>query len=342
MRRHLASHAVRVITGKMKRVSIAPDEPRSLYIELTNRCNYRCPICPLTTSKRAKKDMDFSIFKKIIDDMRIWNSHRTSLALHVFGEPFLYKQIFDCFDYIEDSLRECKIYISTNFSVVTRPQIERLFYPRAHNVDIGLWIDAFSAETYGKQRGESHCYQKVMENIDYLIELKQRYASQRPQFHIGMILTRNNQHEEKEFIEYWKERLKGLKGVDIITRVSHDWSGQISGNEVLLKKRGPFSYRNICTMPFGSMVVFSNGDVGLCCYDVDHQITVGNVTQDYLKDIWSSSEAEAFRESMRSFALDSFPLCGNCMQYNKSFLHLFQRIFAMIFRKDSWESSIEI
>jgi radical SAM protein with 4Fe4S-binding SPASM domain len=299
-------------------------EPESIFIELTNRCNYSCEICPLKDSVIPKQDMDSSLFKKIIDDIAAWNPDRETIALHVFGEPFLHNQIFDFMDYIEEELKKCKIFISSNFSVVDRQIIERFFKPNTYNLNLGVWLDTLSPEVYSKQRGGE--YSKVVESLDYFIELKRRYDSVIPELHVGMIVTEYNKNEVDSLVRFWKKKFSGLKGVEIRLRRSHDWSGQVSSNNVFKSSR-ILRYKNVCLTPFRQLVVFSNGDVGLCCHDVDHKILIGNVRGESLKSIWTSEKANSFREAMKNHELDSFEPCNNCAYYNYSVVENLKEIY---------------
>src|SRR5688572_1799964 len=48
-----------------------PPAPRSVKIEISPRCNYRCGFCALRThEKQPKWDMDFGLFKRITREMR--------------------------------------------------------------------------------------------------------------------------------------------------------------------------------------------------------------------------------------------------------------------------------
>ena len=48
----------------------APPAPRSVKIEVSPRCNYRCGFCALRTREvQPKWDMDFELFKRITREM---------------------------------------------------------------------------------------------------------------------------------------------------------------------------------------------------------------------------------------------------------------------------------
>ena len=152
---------------------------------------------------------------------------------------------------------------------------------------------------------------------------------------IGMIITEDNKHEVKPFIRFWKRRLKGLKGVEIRTVISHDWAAQVSNDEVLHRKGSNFVFKNVCHMPFTVMTIFSNGDVGACCMDVAHRIIIGNAKCESLASIWRGSKARELRKAMKSYTLDSFAPCRDCIEYNMSMYYLLEKTLFSLKRKIS-------
>ena len=75
--------------------------PSHVDIELSSLCNLNCPMCYTTTddfkNKVNKKNMDFNLFKKIIDECARYNLFSIRLSLR--GEAFLNKNIFDMIKY---------------------------------------------------------------------------------------------------------------------------------------------------------------------------------------------------------------------------------------------------
>ncbi|MFQ5646109.1 MAG: radical SAM protein, partial [bacterium] len=62
--------------------------PSLLSIELTNHCNASCIMCPRKEMTRKKGHMEFSLFKKIINDCR--SQPLKKINLFWFGESLLY------------------------------------------------------------------------------------------------------------------------------------------------------------------------------------------------------------------------------------------------------------
>ena len=84
--------------------------PESIFIEPTNTCNLKCPLCPTGSGKmkRRKGFLSFENFKKIIDEI---GDYIYYLTLTNYGEPFLNKNIlkiiYCCFVDNGRLLRRC-------------------------------------------------------------------------------------------------------------------------------------------------------------------------------------------------------------------------------------------
>jgi len=89
--------------------------PRHLFIETTERCNRRCSFCPRPNGVR---DMDFGLFKKIVDEASKYGGR--SFSLHLFGEPLLYPKIFDSISYIKRRNRNHTVLLTTNGTLLER------------------------------------------------------------------------------------------------------------------------------------------------------------------------------------------------------------------------------
>ena len=75
----MAPLPIKMITARIDAVTKIPANyqaavlpaPKSVKIEISPRCNYRCGFCALTTrEKQPKWDMDFDLFKRITREMR--------------------------------------------------------------------------------------------------------------------------------------------------------------------------------------------------------------------------------------------------------------------------------
>ena len=89
--------------------------PRHIFIETTANCNLSCEYCP---REKRKENMDFNLFKSIIDECS--NYGPRSFSLHLFGEPLLYPHILEAIQYIKNKNRRHTILLTTNGTLLNR------------------------------------------------------------------------------------------------------------------------------------------------------------------------------------------------------------------------------
>jgi len=96
---------------------ILPFIPKNIQIEISNRCNLKCPMCPRGQNKaiRNKDDIDIDFFKAVITELQEYN---TKIQLWNYGEPFLHKQIKLLIQSIPKKFSDCSI--STNGHFMTK------------------------------------------------------------------------------------------------------------------------------------------------------------------------------------------------------------------------------
>ncbi|SVD41094.1 uncharacterized protein METZ01_LOCUS393948, partial [marine metagenome] len=68
-----------------------PLKPRQVQIEITNRCNMDCPMCPREVLNIELEHMEWDKFIAVVDKLK----ERENITLTGWGEPFLHPRIFD-------------------------------------------------------------------------------------------------------------------------------------------------------------------------------------------------------------------------------------------------------
>jgi hypothetical protein len=118
---------------------LRPPSPRTILVESTNRCNYRCVTCPQSENQKYSP-FDFAWLE--LDDLRGIVADARVLHLAGRGEPLLSQAIWE---FIGDALSgECHIGITTNGSM-----LHRLHIPpgQEQRFSIGLSFDGGRQET---------------------------------------------------------------------------------------------------------------------------------------------------------------------------------------------------
>ncbi len=91
-------------------------------------------------------------------------------------------------------------------------------------------------------------------------------------------------------------------------------------NDVLTSRAGsapnranpPEPLRLPCSLPFSQLIIRPDGKVSLCCNDALGRVTLGDVSQTSLLDVWRGQPAAAVRASMMTHGRAGHPLCKAC------------------------------
>jgi uncharacterized Fe-S cluster-containing radical SAM superfamily protein len=100
-----------------ERLATAIPPPRSVKIELTGRCNYRCAFCALAVrDKQPTKDMDFDFFKRITREMRECGVEE--IGVFFIGESFLVPELLvDAVRYLKREIEMPYVFLTSNASM---------------------------------------------------------------------------------------------------------------------------------------------------------------------------------------------------------------------------------
>ncbi len=287
--------------------------PPILMIEPTNICNLKCPLCPSGNGslKRKKGYMEFSLFKKLIDEIK----EKTSMVvLWNQGEPFLNKEFLRMVKYA--SSQKLFTLVSSNLNIM--PSAEEIIDSGLDSIIVSL--DGVTQETYNQYRVNGSL-EKVMENVKKLIKAKKKANSKIPYIRWQFLVMKHNENEISEIRRLAKEigvdKLE-LKSIQIYSKEDIEnflpknpkyRRYNISDGDFELK----FTFKNRCKRLWTDPVVNWNGEISVCCFDKDIQFKVGNIKEKSLQSIWKNS---AFQK-MRSGILKNraqFDMCRNCLE----------------------------
>jgi radical SAM protein with 4Fe4S-binding SPASM domain len=105
------------------RLSIKPPVPRSVKIELTSVCNYRCKFCGLYSRKSAPKDMDFNLFKRITKEMA--GLGVSEIGLFYIGESFTnFSLLLKAIKYLKSELKIPYVFLTSNGSLAQPKRVK--------------------------------------------------------------------------------------------------------------------------------------------------------------------------------------------------------------------------
>ena len=175
--------------------------PESACLESSTICQLKCAGCGFQKGEwddLGRGYLTFENFKKFCE----MNPFIKKIELSNYGEMFLNPDLIDMMYYAKENGIELVCLNGTNFNTVTDEQIHAL-------VDSGfkgilLSIDGASQETYSKYRIGGN-FDKVIENVKKLQELKKKAGSQFPKLTWQYILMEHNELEIGKAKEMAKE-----------------------------------------------------------------------------------------------------------------------------------------
>ncbi len=277
--------------------------PMDLTIELTNRCDLGCIMCPRNWSGRRVGDMDLALFRRIVDQA----AGRVGIVdLCLAGESLLHPGIFEAIAYLRS--KGIRSYLQTSGLHVDDERARLL-------VDSGLdfvsfSIDGFRPETYDEIRRGGD-FARTVANLEAFLALRRR-TGRGPFTVVQMIVQRENAGEGRAFRERWQK-----SGVDAVRLkplgVNREHVRKIGDRVVTPAQTGEASP---CIRTWRGLAVYWDGRVVPCCYDFDGCETVGDLNNDSLESVWRGEPMRALRERQAAGRYAEIPLCRDCNRKN--------------------------
>jgi MoaA/NifB/PqqE/SkfB family radical SAM enzyme len=288
--------------------------PTIIVIDVTNSCNLRCPVCPVTFAMtRPRGLMKMEIFRQIVDDF-VDEKQKPAMYFNFSGEPTMNKALPEMIAYASE--RGHDTFVSTNATKLSSDLIEKMI--TAGLGRINLCIDGFSAEAQEAYRVGSK-FEQVKANIENFLAIKQRMGAAKPVTVLQTLLTSYSEKQIDDMVE-WATRI-GFDQVRFKTFSlgSYTDDGQQAEHGHLVPKNPDLQrHQNekvslLCDVPLYQTVVFWEGDLGLCCIDYDRMIKLPNVDKIGFKAAYRSDEAARAR---RHGYTKQFSICQSCSYSN--------------------------
>jgi len=120
------------ITARIDAITHLPPEyraeilpaPKSVKIELTARCNFKCTFCARSDKLREMKEMDWDLFTRLLDEMK--EAGVEEIGLFYLGESFMSKRLEEAVDYAKNKCGFDYVFLTTNGSLATPDRVEAL------------------------------------------------------------------------------------------------------------------------------------------------------------------------------------------------------------------------
>jgi radical SAM protein with 4Fe4S-binding SPASM domain len=257
-----------------------PDFPIAACFNVHSLCNERCVMCPYQVTDGAKptRIMDLGNFKKTWDEFaglggRIATFNNFS---DIFAHPA-------GMDYVRVALQDqdrVSTYFVTNGLSLKKEYVDEIISSGWSNI-IYVSCHAFSEETFYKVTGVN-TFRRVVENTKYM-------AARHPdpsRIIIQYATDFSSQEEVQQALSFW-----GELGCTVNTFSTHTFAGN-SNHRTETAKPGRLAgckgWGYDAGQLFFQAVIQQNGNLTLCCHDLQGKVVIGNVFEDGLANTWKS------------------------------------------------------
>ena len=287
------------------------ETPFSLFIDVCNACNFKCKFCAIQTEnirKFEKKAMPWELFKKIIDDLKEFPVPLKMLRLAANGEPLINKELPKMIAYAKKEMVAEHIEIVTNASLLTPKLSDNLIDAGLDRIRIS--IEALDADGYEAICGFKINWEKIVNNLAY-------FYGHRKQCEV-YIKTVDASIKNEEQLELFYKIFENICDKIFIEHVIPIWAdyNKIYDNFDIEREEGLHGDKirevSICPFPFYSFVINPDGIVTVCCSDWKREITVGNVLEEKVTDIWRGEKYAKFLLKMIREGRKNCVTCSAC------------------------------
>ena len=284
--------------------------PLFLQVETNQICNLTCPACPIGAPDAHEKyisqdKMPWSMYEKIILEGEKYGC--PSLEPQGTNEPFLDNSLENYIKFASEH-GFIDIMLNTNGTLLGEERSKKFL--KSGITRIRFSLDAATKETYEKVRTGAK-FDTTMKNIERFLEIKKQGNYELPVVGVNFCKTSYNEHEEEAFIEQWMDK------VDFVViqefqppDTDHDYSHFLSTTS---EYRDNVMKEFKCQQPWQRVQVRSNGEICPCCAFFSTELSLGNIKEKSIYEIWNGEEMNNLRKLHKDGRYAENPWCKKCV-----------------------------
>lgn len=286
--------------------------PFTIYLDVTNICNFRCVCCPHSVESYREKGVKLSTislesFNKILNDIEQIGVLKTC-NLYAFGEPLINPHLPFFIKTIKDRQLAEKTILSTNASLLTPQKSEEILLAGLDYIRISIY--GVTQELHEKRTQSTVKLEQIVHNIAEFKNLRDKLKAHT---HIAIkMLDFGDTNERVRFFEMFKEYADECVVEYMYNFVPtlesskfHGESNNISCNSL-----------TICPFPFYTLNINADLSVSVCCIDWHQELTVGNLNTQSLKEIWNGEALHNVQLALLRQDFINIPVCKTCTLFN--------------------------
>jgi MoaA/NifB/PqqE/SkfB family radical SAM enzyme len=291
--------------------------PKSVKIEVSPRCNYRCGFCALRTrAKQPKEDMDFDLFRRITAEMK--EAGVEEIGVFYLGESFMNVPL------LVDCIRHCKqigipyVFLTTNGSLSTPEAVRACMEAGLDSLKFSM--NAADPQQFCEVVGvKAGLFRDALENLKAARTVRDEGG-----FKCGLYASSIRYDGEQQ------AKMEAFLAEYVLPYVDqHYWLPLYSMGSIATQREAELGYRPTagnqgrlgalreplpCWSAFTEGHVRADGGLSLCCFDSDGRFEVGNLQSQSFMDAWNSPEFVAIRAAHLNKDVTG-TVCQDCVAY---------------------------
>ncbi|MBN8696414.1 MAG: radical SAM protein [Bacteroidetes bacterium] len=283
-------------------------------IEFVSYCNLRCKLCSLDHEKtkvRMSPDTLSHFFNEFLND----NRFKSVKTIHLYnaGEVLLHPKLEEMLSiirkYKEKAAKEKKhfpkIALLTNAAILDEEN--SIILIRSGVLDhIRFSMDGGNKEKFEEMRLRAK-WDVFVKNISTFCELNNKSETPIPTGIITLVEYENKLHT-KWMSDEFKKLLNMVDGYEL--RYAHNWGGDVEIEE--LKNRNKKAYKVGCSLLMHQLVLLPNGDITVCCADLNSKGVIGNILKEDLFTIYKKPQRLEMLHKFMKGKKKEIDLCKDC------------------------------
>jgi len=293
--------------------------PKSVKIEISPRCNYRCGFCALRTREvQPKWDMDFNLFKRVTREMR--EAGVQEVGVFYLGESFMNPRLLvDCITYLKRELTMPYVFLTSNASMAFPEAVEECMKA---GLDSLKWsMNAADEEQFEQVMGVAgKLFHRALDNVRTAWEVR-RAGGYKTGLYASSIRYDGAQQEKMERLlaervrpyvdqHYWLPLYS--MGAFATTREAELGYRPTAGNQGRI---GALREPLPCWSAFTEGHVTAEGKLSACCFDATANWTMGDLNKVSFMDAWNAQPFVKLREAHLKKDVRG-TVCESCVAYS--------------------------
>lgn len=298
--------------------------PFSVHIDVCSVCNYKCSFCFQADNNAMKAVglkrgmMEFTLFKKIVDDLKAFDRPVKKIKIGNHGEPTLHPDLPAMIRYARDSRTAEIIELFTNASKLEPELNQALIDSGLQRINISL--EGLSDERYYQVAGVKQDFNAIIEGVKHLHSIR---GDCKIYVKIADQTSALSSNILKKFIlseaerEYFYTLFGNICDEIYIEKVVPQWAEVQLNKQNQLSDTGMYDQKikadkDVCPFIFMYMHFNCDGTTSPCTLDWPRKVVVGNVHNSAVKDIWNGQALRALQVAMLEGKRCETNFCKNC------------------------------